>query len=321
VTVFVDEVQRLPSLLNTVQAILDDMSGVRFLLTGSSARKLKRGGANLLPGRVLLETLDPLSAWELEDALDLTRALSLGTLPGIYSDTVSGRETLESYATSYLREEVQAEALVRDVGSYARFLDLAADHSGLWINYSKLASDAEIPKETLRRYYQILEDTLLVFRVAPFASRAQHRRVSQRDRFLFFDLGVRNALLGQLRRTPSQRERGHLFEEWLLLQCIYFARAHHLPWKLLGFRTDAGLEVDGVLDLGDRYLAIECKLGSNVGSADLRGLHAFTALAEKPVQSVVVFGGERPQELEPGLNALPYRHFLFETLPTLMQRG
>jgi len=194
--IIVDEVQRVPSLLNTVQALMDEGTPHRFILTGSSARKLKRGHANLLPGRVLFEVLDPLSIWELGDAFDLERALQVGTLPGIYLDRESGVDVLDSYVTTYLREEIRAEALLRDVGSYARFLDLAAASSGLWVNYSKLASDAEIAKETIRRYYQILEDTLLAFRLPPFQVKNSPRCVSQRDRVLFFDVGMRNALLG-----------------------------------------------------------------------------------------------------------------------------
>ncbi len=312
-----DEVQRIPSLLNTVQALVDERKGHRFLLCGSSARKLKRGGANLLPGRVVLEHLDPLTIWELGDAFDLDRALRLGTLPGIYLDREDPEDSLESYATVYLREEIQAEALVREVGSYARFLDAAAEASGEWINYSKLASDTEIPKETLRRFYQILEDTLVAFRVAPFQPRSQRRRVSQRDRFIFFDLGVRNALLGGHRRKCSANEQGRLFEQWLILQCMYFIHAHRLPWHVLSYRSEAGAEVDAVVDTGDRFLALECKMGRGVTSSELSGLRSFQSIADKKVESFLLFGGERAQVLSDGIEAVPYREFLLERLPEL----
>jgi predicted AAA+ superfamily ATPase len=315
--VFIDEIQRLPSLLNTIQALIDAGHQHRFLLTGSSARKLKRGGANLLPGRVVLEHLDPLSVWELGPAFDLDRALTVGTLPGIYADTSSPYDTLETYATVYLREEVQAEALVRDVGSYARFLDLAAEASGQWVNYSKLSSDAEIPKETVRRYYEILEDTLVAFRLSPFAPRRSARHVSQRDRFLIFDVGVRNALLGTLRRRQTTTERGLLFEQLVLLQCLYYVRGHRLPWRVLSYRTDAGAEVDGVIDTGDVLIAIECKLARNVAHADLRGLRSFAAVAHRPVRAFVVFTGDRAQRLADAVTAVPYLEFFLETLPRL----
>jgi uncharacterized protein len=315
--IVLDEIQRVPSLLNTVQALMDEGVRHRFILTGSSARKLKRGEANLLPGRIILEYLDPLSIWELGDTFDLERALQVGTLPGIYLDPVYGGDVLDSYATVYLREEVQAEAITRNVGTYARFLDAAAAASGDWINYTKLASDAEIAKETIRRYFQILEDTLLAFRIPPFESKHPTRRVRQRDRILFFDLGVRNALLGLHGIAPTPVEKGRLFEHWLILQCVYFVRAHRLPWRLSSYRTDAGAEVDLVIDTRRSLLAIECKLGRNVTSAQLSGLRSFAGVAEKPLQSFVVFCGDHPQRFDGGIEAIPYRQFLFEILPEL----
>ncbi len=315
--VLIDEVQRIPSVLNSVQAVLDEGSTHRFLLTGSSARKLKRGGANLLPGRIVLEYLDPLTIWELNDAFDLDRVLRLGGLPGVYSDEDAAEDILETYAAVYLREEIQAEALIRNVGTYARFLDLAASSSGEWINYSKVASDAEIPKETVRRFFQILEDTLICLRIPPFSPAASGRRVSQRDRILLFDIGVRNALLGVHRSSPSRTEKGHLFEHWFVLQCQAFIRAHRLPWKLFAYRTDAGAEVDLVIDLGKRLLAAECKLGSGVGAAKLSGLRSFSQVAKKPLSSYVIFTGERAQSLANDVEAVPYREFLLTRLPEL----
>jgi uncharacterized protein len=315
--VLIDEVQRLPSLLNSIQAVMDEGSQHRFLLTGSSARKLKRGGANLLPGRIVLEHLDPLTIWELGDAFDLDRVLRVGALPGVYTDQEAGEDVLESYAAVYLREEVQAEAIIRSVGTYARFLDLAAASSGDWINYSKLASDAEIPKETVRRFFQILEDTLLCFRIPAFSPKSSKRRVTQRDRILFFDLGVRNALLGLHRVAPPPTSQGRLFEQWLILQCLAFIRAHRLPWKVSSYRTDAGAEVDLVIDTGARLLALECKLGRTVTNSELRGLRSFSEVAGKTLVSYVVFQGERAQTLDHGVEAVPYRDFLLTRLPKL----
>jgi uncharacterized protein len=313
--VLIDEIQRIPALLNSVQAVMDEGSPHRFLLTGSSARKLKRGGANLLPGRIVLEHLDPLTIWELGEAFDLDRALRLGGLPGVYLDQEAPEDVLETYAGVYLREEIQAEALTRNIGSYARFLDLAATASGDWINYSKVASDAEIPKETIRRFFQILEDTLLCFRIPPFAPKSSGRRVGQRDRIILFDLGVRNALLGTHRTAAPPTDKGHLFEQWFVLQCLAFIRAHRLPWRVFGYRTDAGAEVDLVIDTGPRILALECKLGRTVGSTHLHGLRSFAEVAGKPLSSYLVFQGERAQDMGHGIEALPYGEFLLERLP------
>jgi predicted AAA+ superfamily ATPase len=315
--VLVDEVQRVPSLLNTVQALMDEGTRHRFILTGSSARKLRRGGANLLPGRIVLEYLDPLSIWELGDAFDLDSALRMGSLPGIVSEPEDAVAILETYATVYLREEVQAEAVVRDVGAYARFLDVAAEQSGTWLNYSKLASDMEIPKETVRRFFGILEDTLLAFRIEPFRPRASRRRVSQRDRFVLFDLGVRNALLGLHRQVPAGTERGVLFEQWIILQCLSFIRSRRLPWRLSAYRTDAGAEVDVVVETGREILALECKLGRNVRAQDLGGLRSFKEVAHKPVRALVLYQGERRQQFGEEVTAVPFLEFLRDDLPAL----
>ena len=313
--IVLDEIQRVPALLNVVQALLDEKSPHRFLLTGSSARKLKGGGANLLPGRILLEHLDPLSYWELGPRFDLEKVLRIGSLPGVYLDEKEGPEILSAYGQVYLREEIQAEALTQSIGSYARFLDVAAEASGSWINYSKMASDTEIPKETIRRFFTLLEDTLVTFRIPAYRPRKPRRHVSQRDRFVFFDPGVRNALLGIHRGELSPGEKGKLFEQWILLQVIYFIHAEKKEWHVSAYRTDSGAEVDVVLDVGDRLLAIECKRGKNVSEDELRGLRSFEEAAHKPVQKYVVYTGESRQQFSKSETALPYREFLEEVVP------
>lgn len=316
--ILLDEIQRVPALLNTVQALMDEGLNARFILTGSSARKLKRGGANLLPGRIVLEHLDPLTIWELGVLFDIERCLHVGCLPGIYLDRESGQEVLESYAAVYLREEIQAEAVIHNIGAYARFLDAAALASGDWVNYSKLASETEIPKETLRRYYQLLEDTLLAFRLQPYGKEAANRRVPQRERILLFDIGVRNALLGISSGPLSETEKGKLFEHWFILQCAYFIRVHKLPWKIFSYRTDAGAEVDLIIDTGKHLLAIECKWSRTVRPTQLSGIRSFRAIATKPVRAFIVFRGERAQLMEDIL-VLPFAEFLLQHLPELKQ--
>ncbi|MBC7794047.1 MAG: DUF4143 domain-containing protein [Clostridia bacterium] len=222
---------------------------------------------------------------------------------------------MRSYATVYFREEIQAEAVTRDIGSYARFLDVAAEASGQWINYSKIASDTEIPKETIRRFFQILEDTLLAFRITPFESREKKRRVSQRDRFVFFDPGVRNALLGLPKLTTT--ELGSLFEQWLILQIVFYARANHLPWKISAYRTDGGAEVDIILDTGAGIVAIECKYGRTIRTGELSGLRAFLEEHRKSVRGIVVFRGTASQKIDARIDAIPIEVFLNETLVNL----
>lgn len=312
--VVLDEIQRVPALLNTVQLLLDEGIRHRFILTGSSARKLKRGGANLLPGRILLEHLDPLSFWELGTHFNLEKALRIGTLPGIYLDEKEGPEILASYGQVYLREEIQQEALTRNLGGYARFLDVAAEASGDWINYSKLASDCEIPKETIRRFFTLLEDTLIAFRIPPFRPKKTKRRISQRDRFVFFDLGVRNALLGIHRSSLSPIEKGKLFEQWILLQIVYYLHSEKKDWRISSYRTDSGAEVDIILDTGSRLFAIECKWGKNISENQMRGLRSFEEVEHKPLEKYLVYTGERRQRFSQGETALSYREFLENVL-------
>lgn len=314
----IDEIQRVPALLNVIQALLDEGCRHRFFLTGSSARKLKRGHANLLPGRILIEHLDPLSFWELKAKFDLGKALRIGTLPGIYLESEqTAAELLESYGQIYLREEIQAEALTRNLGSYARFLDVAAEASGRWINYSKLASDSEIPKETLRRFYTLLEDTLVVYRVQAFRPKVSKRRVSQRERFVFFDLGVRNALLGIHRSPLSPLESGGLFEQWIFLQITAFNHARKKGWRISSFRTDTGAEVDWILDTGSKLVAIECKYGKNVSEHDLSGLRIFDKFTSGAIIKYVIYTGGSRQKFSESEMALPYEDFFLKILPSL----
>lgn len=319
--VVVDEIQRIPSLLNSIQAILDDPSNsFRFILTGSSARKLRRGGANLLPGRIILEYMDPLTYLEAKDGFDLKRALQIGMLPGIYLQEQDSIATLETYAEVYLREEIQAEALTRNLGGYARFLDLAAILSGQWLNYSKISSETEIPKETVRRYVRLLEDTLMMFRLPSFSPRMKiTRRIAQRDKFVLFDIGVRNALLGLHRRPITADQIGTVFEQWVVLQIIYLNRALRKRWRLSSYRTQGGAEVDLVIERADDIVGIEVKAGRNVSKPDTRGLMSLaeTVGSYKPVEKWLVYNGNRPQVFDNGVRALP----VLEALDRLCQEA
>jgi len=306
--VVVDEVQRVPSLLNTVQSLVDRAGRtVRFVLTGSSARKLRRGGANLLPGRIILEHLDPLSVLETGD-VDWDRALRLGMLPGIYWGDDEAAEVLGTYGQVYLREEIQAEAATRNLGGYARFLDTIALASGQWVNYSKLSSDVEVPKETVRRFVQLLDDTLLARRLPPFRlARSTSRRLVQRERVLLFDVGVRNALLGLHRHPLGPDQVGAIFEQWTMLQVVYLNHALRKGWKLSTYRTEAGAEVDLVVERANDVVAIEIKAGRQVTPADTRGLLSLAELTGRrcPLALWVAFRGERPQRFDSGVEALP----------------
>lgn len=322
ILIAVDEVQRIPSLLNTIQSLIDDNKNFRFVLSGSSARKLKKGHANLLPGRVISYELFPVSFWEcLESQLpiDLENQLVMGSLPEVVVDKEEGLEILRSYTEIYLKEEIQAEALTRDLASYARFLDIAAELSGQYINYSKLASDSEINKETIRRFFQILEDTLLIHRLPAFTETKGSRKVRQSDKFLFFDLGVRNSVLKKLQSNFTATELGPLFEQWVMLQVMIYSRYNRKDWRLFCFRDELDNEVDLIIETDSCLHAIEIKYQKKFRPDFTKGLFEFKKMSrlKKQVKSYVVYIGDSIQKTESDVQVIPYDNFLREILPLI----
>jgi predicted AAA+ superfamily ATPase len=252
--------------------------------------------------------MDPLCVAELATPLDLDRALRLGMLPGIDLGGAEAEDVLGTYADVYLHEEIAAEALTKNLGGYARFLDIIAAASGQWLNYSKLSSDAEIPKETARRFVELLDDTLLAVRIPPFRpARTVTRRLLQRERVLLFDVGVRNALLGLHRRAITPDQVGAAFEQWVILQIVYLSRALKKEWRFSSYRTEAGAEVDLVVERDTDVLAIVVKAGCRVSPADARGLQSLADVARKrpPLRQWIIFRGERKQQFENGVEAWP----------------
>ena len=312
-TVFLDEVQRVPALLDVVQVLLDEHPGrFRFLLSGSSARKLRRGQGNLLPGRVHVHHMHPLLACELAGDFDVDRALAHGTLPGIHTerDDALRAADLRSYADIYLREEVQAEALVRNLGGFTRLLDLLAASSGRVLNVQALCKQAGIPYETARRYIEVLEDTLIMFRVPAWSGSDRMNAVGH-PRLYLFDTGVRNALLRRPLDAPLPDERGILLEH--LVACELHRRTRTI-WPeaaLFHYRTRSGAEVDLVLEVGRDLWGIEVKAGSRVTRSMLRGLASLASRNRRVERRIVVYLGDRPQLID-GVEVLPLARFLRE---------
>lgn len=314
--VFIDEVQRVPELFDVVQVFLDERPRrFRFLLSGSSARKLRRGSANLLPGRIHVHYLHPLLACELAKDFDLGRAMAHGTLPGVWSDSDSSRSfTLRSYSDTYLREEIRAEALVRDMGGYARLLDLVAASSGRILNMAALSQDAGIQHETVRRYIEVLEDTLVAFRV-PSWSGSDRSSLVRHPKIFLFDLGVRNALLRRPLDSPAQDERG-LYLEHVVAYEIW--RRMGTVWpeaRLSHFRTRSGAEVDFVIELDRELWAVEVNASSDPGRP--RGMEALASRSSNSTRRIVVFLGPR-RRVHQGIEFLPLQSFLDE-LPSPMR--
>lgn len=274
-TVFVDEVQRLPKILNTVQAIVDRDKKIKFYLTGSSARKLKRGGANLLPGRVLNYKLGPLVSAELSYKMDTKKALSQGCLPEVYlgkSEKLS-KAILRSYVANYLREEIQAEALTRNLDSFARFLQESILSTGQFIDYSKLSKKAKISRHSCPRYFEILEDTLVGQRLLPFRPLLDSIDLIKHPKFYFFDNGVFNGLLGNF--VASLDRVGTLCEQLVYNQLVHSSWAQGKDLEVSTLRTRSGEEVDFILKLENQIFGIEVKHSQDINIDYLSGLQFF----------------------------------------------
>lgn len=271
--VVIDEVQKVPALLDVVHALIEERRDLRFVLTGSSARKLRAGGVDLLAGRAVLQSLHPFLASELGDAFELEHALRVGLVP-VVVDAIEPARTLASYAALYVREEVQQERLVRNVGDFARFLEVVSLSHATPLNVASVARDCGVPRKTVASYLSILEDLLLSFSVPVFTRRARRAHTSK-PKFYLFDAGV----FRSLRRTgplDSTADVDGPALEGLVAQHLRAwidyaespARVHH-------WRTRGGSEVDLVVYGGDVFDAIEVKNTSAVRPADLRGLRAF----------------------------------------------
>lgn len=310
-TVFIDEVQRLPSLLNTIQALLDGApERYKFFLTGSSARKLRRGQANLLPGRIFTYYLGPVVSREMDYALDSNLALAHGTLPGILCepDINTRDKTLRSYAATYLKEEVQAEALTRNLEGFARFLSVCAERAGQFLDLSKLAADAQIARQTAVRYFEVLEDCLIIHRLGPFAKSAR-RRLVQHPRYYFFDTGVLNGLLGNFQVSADRI--GNLFEHLICSQILSSAAALDRTIKLHAYRTEHGAEIDFIAEIAGETIAIETKASRNINNQDLRGFTSFAEYFGKPHRAVVFYLGSERKRID-AVDILPWQEGLRE---------
>ena len=312
--VILDEVQKVPILLDVVQDLVDRKIAT-FVLTGSSARKLRRGDSiNLLPGRVAALRLDPLTTAELGES-DLERLLLYGSLPGIHSvSDLKDKDTdLASYVTTYLEEEVRAEAMVRSVGSFARFLEYAASESGQIVNFTKLSQEIGVAHTTIAAYYTILEDCLIAERVEPISSSPVRKKLTRTSKYLFFDLGVRRAAA---REGPELRREsaGFLFEQFVGLDLIRMGRSVSPAWKLHFWRDPDGPEVDWILASGKEYIPIEVKWTPTPGASDIKHIQVFLDEHRNAHNGFVVCRAPRRVQLTNRIQAIPWQE-----LPTLFQ--
>lgn len=305
----IDEVQKIPIILDVVQDLID-RNLAQFILTGSSARKLKYGrNINLLPGRIVAFKLNPLMLSEISASLPpIEQLLLFGSLPGIFSESSSDDKNidLETYVKVYLEEEIRAEALVRNVGDFARFLELAANESGNLINFSKLSQEIGISSKSLRSYYQILEDCLLVEKVEPLTKSIKSRKLSKAIKYLFFDLGIRRICANEGPKL-SEKMLGNLFEQFIGLELFRCNSLLINKFKVLYWRDHAGPEVDYVLDMHDSYIPIEVKWTATPTLSECKHLNIFLNEYSNVSRAFIVCRAPKKVFLTPKILALPWQ--------------
>lgn len=299
--VVVDEVQRIPALLNEVHRFIEARR-LRFALLGSSARKLRAAGVNLLAGRALLREMFPLMASELADDFDLERILRYGSLPLVWTSR-RPREVLEAWVLLYLQEEIRAEATARNLPGFARFLPVAAVMNGQVVNASGVARDAAVARTTVQGYLQILEDTLLVHRLPAFQSRLRVRE-RRAPKLYWVDPGIVRAVKRRF-GPPVAEERGALLESWALTTLRAYARERDLCDSLCYWAShQRKSEVDFLLERGGEFLGIEVKATDRYHTGLLRGLRLMDALSGV-VRRILVYTGERPFRSSDGIEIWP----------------
>ncbi len=315
----IDEIQKIPSLLDEVHELIES-KGLRFILTGSSARKLRRGGANLLAGRAYTYRLFPLTFSEIGAHFDLDRALITGTLPVLWASPDEDRyEFLKSYTETYLKEEIAAEGLVREIGPFAQFLDIAGANDGETVNFNNIARECSISVKTVQQYYQILEDTFLAFRL-PAWTKSERKRLISHPRYFFFDTGVTNSLAHTTSDQLNPNIIGRRFEQFVICQLMSFIHYNRLDYQLYYWRTRHGAKVDVLICRGSHILcALEIKSSQNVVGENLTGLVSFKN--DNPNVPVYVLGRKQNRRrLKNEIDVLNWDRFLLEELEDLSSR-
>lgn len=311
--VILDEVQRVPDLLNEVHRLIEDKK-YKFILTGSSARKLRKKGQNLLAGRALTHSMYPLTATELKSDYNLKHSLKYGQLPCAYTES-DPKKYLASYVETYLDEEVRQEGLTRNLGAFSRFLEAASFSQGSVLNISSVSRECAIERKVAENYFSILEDLLIAHRIPVFTKKAKRRMVSH-PKFYFFDAGVYRAIrpLGPL-DTPEDAE-GAALETLVLQELLAINSALDLGYNIYYWRTSNDVEVDFILYGEKGILAFEVKRTSRVINPMLNGLKAF--LKDYPMaRAYFIYGGKRRMH-EDDIDIVPATEF-FSIIPNILQ--
>jgi predicted AAA+ superfamily ATPase len=301
--VIMDEVQKIPQIMDEVHWLIEN-KGLRFILCGSSARKLRRGGANLLGGRAWRFEMFPLATPELK-GYDLLNILNRGLIPIHYLDENFSR-SLRAYTQDYLKEEVFAEGIIRNIPAFSRFYDAMGYSHGELVNYSNIARDCGVDSKTVREYYQILVDTLMGKMIEPFKKRQNRQVISKSPKFYLFDVGVAGAITKRQITEEKGELFGKAFEHFILMEIMAYNSYHEVDFDINFWRTKSGLEVDFILGNGE--IAIEVKGTSRLENKDLYPLSVFAT--EFPTAKTFVVCHERMERIHDQIRVMPYRKFL-----------
>lgn len=309
--ILIDEAQRVPALLNEVQYLIDKVVPQKFILTGSSARKLKKGRANLLGGRAWTFDLFPLTYEELPKEYNLNSFLSIGTLPAnIISDHVTAIENLRSYTRTYLQQEIEAEALSRNIGGFIRFLEIASQCNGEQLNFSNIARDVQLSSVTVKEYFQILEDTLIGSFLHAFHY-SERKKLKIAPKFYFFDTGVLRSLQKRLNAelVPQTFEFGNYFETWIINEVHRISEYLRLDLKLSFLRTAADVEVDLIITTpSQKMIAVEIKSKESPSEIDFAsGFRAIESINPE-VKKICVCTAQRARKIG-NVEILPFAEF------------
>jgi predicted AAA+ superfamily ATPase len=298
--IIIDEVQRVPELLNEVHRLIEK-DRLMFVLTGSNARKLKRGGPNLLAGRALTYFMHPLTAKELKNDFKLDSALRFGQMPSIYQEK-DRKKYLESYIHAYLETEIQQESLTRNIAAFARFLETASFSQGSVLNVSAIAREAAIERKVVENYFLILEDMLIGYRLPVFTKKAK-RRLTAHHKFYFFDAGIYRTLRPSGPLDLPEMIEGAALETLIFQELLAINDYYDLGYKLFYYRTSTGREVDFVLYGPRGLIAIEVKRSARITSTMLAGIKAFTK--DYPESKTYLFYGGQRQMREGEIELIP----------------
>ncbi|MEI8049754.1 MAG: AAA family ATPase [Bacteroidota bacterium] len=301
--VILDEVQKIPQIMNEVHWLIEN-KGIRFILCGSSARKLKRGGANLLGGRAWRFEMLPLVTPELKN-WDLCTILNRGLIPSHYLDANYLR-SLRAYSQDYLKEEIFAEGIIRNIPAFSRFFDAMAYSHGELVNYSNIARDCGVDSKTVREYYQILVDTLTGRLIEPFKLRQNRQVISKAPKFYLFDVGIAGAITKRHITEEKGESFGKALEHFILMEIIAYNAYYELDFDINFWRTKSGLEVDFILGKGE--IAIEIKGSDHIDNRDLYPIKVFREEFQKSKAFVIC--NEKTERVHEQIRIIPYRKFL-----------